>query len=272
MSSRVIRWMVVLAAVIAAAAVFVFTPPKIENPTPMQRPAPVPANEPPLSVPQEQTSAPTIRHPIDAATIASESERALPTLDQSDAAVRQDIVKLVSDETLRELLLPGQLVRRIVATVDNLPRSTLARRIIPLQAVPGHFMVLAEPQGTQLDKRNFDRYVPFIRLAASIDTKQAVALYVRFYPLFQQAYRELGYPTGYFNDRLIEAIDDLLAAPEVPAPVRLLQPRVLYVFADPKLESRSSGQRIMIRIGAQNAGKIKAKLREIRRALTGGAM
>lgn len=27
--------------------------------------------------------------------------------------------------------------------------------------------------------------------------------YVRLYPLFQKAYVELGYPNGYFNDRLI---------------------------------------------------------------------
>ncbi len=77
----------------------------------------------------------------------------------------------------------------------------------------------------------------------------------------------MGYPSAYFNDRLIEVIDHLLAAPEVKDPVSLVQPAVRYEFADPALQSLSAGQRIMLRMGNANAMKVKAKLREIRREL-----
>ena len=99
--------------------------------------------------------------------------------------------------------------------------------------------------------------------------KNLVSAYVHFYPLIQQDYRDLGYPNGYFNDRLIEAIDDLLAAPELTDPLQVVQPKVLYQYADPELEARSAGQKIMIRMGNENAAKVKAKLQEIRRELTG---
>lgn len=79
---------------------------------------------------------------------------------------------------------------------------------------------------------------------------------------------DLGYPKAYFNDRLIEVIDHLLAAPEVPAQTKLVQPKVFYQFADPDLETRSAGQKILMRIGNENAARIKAKLREIRSELT----
>ena len=69
-----------------------------------------------------------------------------------------------------------------------------------------------------------------------------VAAYVHFYPIFQEEYRALGYPYGAFNDRVIDAIDDLIVAPEVAGPVRLVQPRVLYEFADPELEALSARQ------------------------------
>jgi hypothetical protein len=92
-------------------------------------------------------------------------------------------------------------------------------------------------------------------------------VYVHFYPLFQAAYRDLGYPNGYFNDRLVETIDDLLAAPEVLAPVALVTPHAMYQYADPALEERSAGQKIMIRIGAANEARIKARLRAVRSAL-----
>ncbi len=88
-------------------------------------------------------------------------------------------------------------------------------------------------------------------------------------PLFQQAYVELGYPDGDFNLRLLEIVDLLLAAPEVPQPVRLLKPEAYYLFADPELEALPAGAKLMIRMGNDNAGQVKAKLRELKAALTG---
>ena len=92
---------------------------------------------------------------------------------------------------------------------------------------------------------------------------------MHYYPLFQQAYRELGYPDGYFNGiRLIVVIDHLLETPDVIEPVALTQPNVMYEYADPELESRSAGQKIMMRMGSENAARVRAKLREIRAVLT----
>ena len=116
---------------------------------------------------------------------------------------------------------------------------------------------------------NAERYTPYLRLMEQADTQKLVQTYVRFYPLFQKAYEDLGYPNGYFNDRLVEVIDHLLGAPDVPAPVALTQPKVLYEFADPALEQLSAGQKIMIRMGPVNESRVKAKLRDIRHALTG---
>jgi Protein of unknown function (DUF3014) len=48
-----------------------------------------------------------------------------------------------------------------------------------------------------------------------------------------------------------------------------VQPKVLYQFADPELESRSAGQKILMRMGPVNESRVKAKLRDIRKALTG---
>jgi hypothetical protein len=62
-------------------------------------------------------------------------------------------------------------------------------------------------------------------------------------------------------------IDHLLAARLIEGPVKLVQRKVLYEFADPELEALSAGQKIMIRIGPENAARLKAKLLEIRREL-----
>jgi hypothetical protein len=91
-----------------------------------------------------------------------------------------------------------------------------------------------------------------------------VSAYLRYYPLFQRAYEELGYPQGYFNDRVVAVIDHLLAAPEVPRPIELLRPKVLYTFADPRLESMSWGRKILVRMGPEHAATVKRQLAGIR--------
>ena len=67
--------------------------------------------------------------------------------------------------------------------------------------------------------RNGERYAPFVRFVDGIDARRAVALYLRVYPLLQQAYEDLGYPGKYFNDRVVEVIDNLLATPTPAGPI-----------------------------------------------------
>jgi hypothetical protein len=121
---------------------------------------------------------------------------------------------------------------------------------------------------SEINPDNYKRYAGYVKFFEEMDSRKVAAVYFHFYPLIQQAYRELGYKSAYFNDRLVAAIDDLLAAPAVTDPVPLVQPSVFYKYADPRLEALSSGQKILIRIGNDNAIKIKAKLRELREVLT----
>jgi hypothetical protein len=110
-----------------------------------------------------------------------------------------------------------------------------------------------------------------MRLAQAVPTDKLVAVYLRFYPLLQRQYETLGYPDGYFNDRVVQVIDHLLATPEPEPPLLIAQPRVLYEFADPALEDLSAGQKILLRMGAENRRTVKSKLREIRKGLVASA-
>src|SRR5688572_31376737 len=104
-------------------------------------------------------------------------------------------------------------------------------------------------------------------MIASLDAQKLMTQYARYYPLFQESYENLGHPPQHFNDRLVEVIDHLLETPTVRDPISLARPNVLYEFADPKLESLSAGQKLLIRMGSANADRIKDKLRELRAAL-----
>jgi hypothetical protein len=224
-------------------------------PPPDEPVAPVVAPAPP-AVPEE----PAVKYPV----AEPEAQVQLPPLNESDQPMWNTLTELIGKESVQQFVIPKELVRHIVVSIDNMPEEKVAERLRPIIPTPGRFAVAGSEDAPMLDPSNYQRYKPLVQLIGSTDTKALVATYTRYYPLFQEAYESLGHPPQYFNDRAIEVIDHLLATPEVQGPIALAQPNVLYEFADPKLESRSAGQKVLIRMGTENAKVVKDKLRELR--------
>jgi hypothetical protein len=227
---------------------------------------PVPATQPQAAIVPAPPAEPVIAHPVPAA--AGGAQESLPALNDSDQAILAALGTAAGSENVKDHVVPENVIRRIVATVDNLPRQRVPAAKRPVIPVPGVFHVDGDELHATLDPANYSRYRPFIDALRDLDMQRLVDVYLRFYPLFQGAYQDLGYPNGYFNDRLIDVIDVLLKTPDVPGPVELVRPNVLYVFADPTLEARPAGQKLLIRMGPENAAIVKAKLMELRADLT----
>jgi Protein of unknown function (DUF3014) len=225
-------------------------PPKVETPPP------------PVQAPQAATE-PAVRNPIP----ETPDTKPLPPLRDSDPAVRESLVGLLGGRPVSEFLVPENIVRHIVVTVDNLPRKKVAVELRPIKPTPGATVTATQGDITTLGAKNYERYAALIKVVQSTDTKALASVYFKLYPLFQQAYEDLGYPGQYFNDRLVEVIDDMLQAPDVQGPIELTQPKVFYEYADPKLESLSAGRKLLLRMGPANEAIMKAKLRELRRAI-----
>lgn len=211
-----------------------------------------------------------IQHPLEPVeAMPVEEEAEAPPVDPDTLA--GSTLREVFDGKLSEWLIPDNLMRRLVATVDNLPRNVRMEPRRPLRAPSTPFAVQRETldvaTGTEritISPANTARYDGIVGLLAGVDAATAVAAYRRIYPQLQEAYEDLGYPGRYFNDRVVEVFDHLLATPEPPAPVVLEQPKVMYRFADADLESRSAGQKLLLRIGVDHQRTVKNKLREIR--------
>lgn len=221
----------------------------------------------PPPAPSAAASEPGIRHPI-----AAPAEPA-PAPDLSAT-----LIDLFGRKAVLSTFQLDDFPRRVVATVDNLARPNASSRLWPVNPAGGRMKLEHRPGGDVISADNGERYTPFVLLVESADTARAVAAYRRLYPSFQQAYEELGYPGRYFNDRLVEVIDHLLATPEIEGPLKVhlpeikgpLQPErpwVLYEFDDPALESLSSGQKMLLRMGPVNERRLKHKLAELRRQI-----
>lgn len=209
---------------------------------------------------------PAVENPVPAPS--GPSTTPLPSLAQSDAPMQQALTGLMGAQPVQQYVRPEMIVRHIVVTVDNLSRKRAAVQLWPVKPVAGQFMIHGDDQHATIDPADYQRYTAYVQLLQMVDTKQLSELYFHFYPLFQQAYQNLGYPNGYFNDRLVETIDNLLQTPDVKGDVALVRPNVMYQYADPNLESLSAGQKVLLRMGPDNEAAVKAKLQEIKAAIT----
>ena len=259
-----IALLLILGATVAGAVIWWFA---THGPAPGA--PPVPAMQQPAS--SVVAPAPAIEHPV---------EETVGPLAAGD--VDGALAELLGRKAVTTFLETSDFPRRLVATVDNLGRAQAPAALWPVRPTGGRFAVEEQQDGPVIARGNAARYTPLVLMAESVDTARAVQLYVRMYPMLQRAYEELGYPKRYFNDRLVEVIDTLLATPQVEEPIRLRlvevkgpipsdRPWVRYEYADPALESLTAGQKILLRTGPANARRLKAKLAEVRSHLAKGA-
>lgn len=250
------KWIAAAVAVVGLSigAVVYFT----RGSTPDKPPAPPPVAEKPAE-PEE----PPVEHPL----AEADDNQAMPSLNDSDLPMQMEIEDLIGREALGKYLVTDQMIRHFVVTLDNLPNTKVAERLRPVKPAPGRFVTSGPEDAPVLDPANYDRYKPLVELLRTVDSQRLVTVYTRYYPLFQEAYENLGHPPKYFNDRVIQVIDHLLATPEVKGPIALAQPNMQFEYADPKLEALSAGQKALIRMGSDNAAAVKSKLRELRREL-----
>jgi len=260
-------------------------PPDIAPPSASMSDPPATDMPPPSPVP-EQAAGP--QNPVEA---LAAPEASLPRLNDADARVTAALAELLGGQKSLSFLQLDGFVRRLVATVDNLVRPQAAARMWPVQPTPGRFTVAGGTGSTgstggaptTIDASNAARYGAFVGFAETVNVERAAALYARLYPLFQEAYEELGYPGRYFNDRLVAVIDHLLQAPEPEGPVAVTlvevkgeyatpRPWTRYEFVDPELESLSSGQKLMVRMGVANERRLKARLAAFRERIATGAV
>ena len=278
------NWIIGAVVVLAAASAWYFFNAEQPVKTDVAATAPVEMAEPakePAVIPEEpepDEASGTVFPPV---SPPETEEIPLPMLGESDPVVLESLGGLMGEPAVSRYIVSDNVISRVVATID-----TMGSRKIPgvVQAVHGPESsfaatlndapetIISNEEGDEIpqffiDPANYDRYTPYVDLLAGMDSAELVESYRSNYPLFQEAFRQMGYPEGDFNGRLIEIIDELLATPELTEPADLVKPEAYFQFTDPGLESRPAGQKILLRMGNENAARVKLKLAEIRALL-----
>jgi hypothetical protein len=259
---------VVLVLIVAAAAFFFLRDTAPAVPRTVTTPAAV--------VPQAVATSSAAAAPIveyEAPEPVAEVEP-LPLLNESDASILSALGQL-RGEGLLQLLVPEEVLRKFVLAVNNLAEGKVIHEYRPLISPPPPFIsesfsVMVEGTAAEQERvaaTNFQRYETYVTTLSLIDSDAAVAVYRRFYPLLEEAFRELGLKKPNFHSVVIAAIDNVLAAPDARGDLLLVRPRVFYQYADPALESLPQTHKLMLRMGPENARSVKASLRQLRSRL-----
>jgi hypothetical protein len=189
-----------------------------------------------------------------------------PSADPSDELLRSLITGISAYPAFASLLVRDDLIRRFVASVNLVAGGFSPRDELEDIQPAGRFLVREEADSLVIAAGSYRRYDTATEIFDSIDTEGAVETFRRLETRLDEAYHDMAWGRGPFEDRLREAIDHLL---EVVLPAGLIEVErrsVTYAFAEDELERLTGAQRHLLRTGTRNATTIQSKLREIREA------
>lgn len=264
------RGLIILGVVVFAGAAFLLLrtaptsppPPPAPPDLPLERPEPRP--EPP-SVPRDPShdTEPGDGRSDEAIPVDPLPTVILPPFDESDAFVREQIAPF---SLPAEWVAQDHLLRRLAVFVDNAERGELSRRQLEFAKPEGRFRVIEKDGKLYADPNNARRFDPYLDRLESVDPATLAKLLGTLGPLIDDALEELG-STMRAGDALRAAIDRILEVPVQADALELIQPKVLYEYADPDFESLPPLDKQLLRLGPMNFARLKIYLRMLRAGL-----
>lgn len=262
--SLVPHFIIAVVLIVILAAFFLWPEDTIEVPAPevpaqITEPEPEPMPEP-IEEPEELEPEPVEPEPL--------PEPEPEPVDTSDGAVKTELLNLSENENLGRLMVNDALLQRFVIMTNNLADQNLAVNHQVLTPPEQPFRTFEQADKEFIDPASYKRYTPYVDALDSMKPEAVQQLYLQYKPTIDKIFAEISGPSESFDEKLINAIDLLLDTPEVPVPIEVYTDSVMFKFKDERLESLAAPQKQLLRTGPENMRRIKAKLREIREALT----
>jgi len=274
-SNRFALIAIVLVILLSAAGYYYYSKdesPKLIPNAPIVLPEP-PSSEPltletnpePEATPVENVTPQTTTTETDSTTTVEPQApvETVPNLPESDAFVHQKALALISNNVVGSSLVTQDLIRQFVVFVDNLAQGEFCLLYSPIKGPEKLFTVAEITNKVYLNPESYHRYDAYATVIANMDEQSLMHTYKQLTPLFDEAFAELGYSNAKFNDRMLQAIKVMLAAPIIEEPIELSSISVNYRFVDPNLEALPSAQKLLVRMGPENTRKVKTALRKM---------
>ena len=215
-----------------------------------------------------RVAAPAVPEEVSAAEAAPRARANLPALGNSDDFVRKALSGLGAEGAFARWLSGGDLARKMASLLMSVSEGELPRGLLAGFAPQGQFEVEEDPEGRLWVKdATFARYDPVASFVAGLDARKVASAFTTVEPLLERAWREVAPPRLSLRQAAARATSHLLAVPVPEGDVEVVEKGAVYAYADPQLESLSSAQKQLLRLGPDNARGVQDKLREVRSAL-----
>lgn len=245
---------------------------EIERPVPrpvepVTPPAPVdPVDAEPIVI-QETEPAPA----LDLQEVPEPDADPLPSLNNSDSAVLSRLANLELGPRLVRMLTPEDIIRKFVVFTYNAAQGDLPQVEYPLRGVDAELVVEEVDDNLyEMQPETHRRFDGMVDTLVGLEPAQAMSIYRALRPLFQEAYAELGLGDENFDEVLVQAIDQIMAADTADGPFQLIKPSVMYVYAEGRIEDMSPVEKQLLRLGPENTEKLKGRLPAYRERLQAG--
>jgi len=231
-------------------------------------PAPAPASQPEASPPAEvETLAEPEQTPVPETKPEPAPEPArppLPSLQESDATVRDALADVPLGTAGQQFLLPSNIIERTTSVVYLMAQGEVPYKLMPIARPKATFPITDDGLQVTADPEGHARYDAFAVWIQSLDIESLLAAVDWLLPLFREAWSFYGESESSFDQAVLYALDLIIYTPEVEtSDARLFRKEAVWLYEDPALEALPPIQKQLLRMGSANASAIKAKAREV---------
>lgn len=187
----------------------------------------------------------------------------LPPLGQSDPLIRELAATLSRHPLLARLAATPSVVRAIVLAVVQIGDGKTPAKALTALEPPGELTM----SGTRIDPATYARWNGAVTALTSVNPVDAAQVYVNVKRIFDEAYAEMGYPNGDFDQAIVRAIRTLDATPTPAAGAVVLQRPNYVEYDDPALRGLLPVQKQLLLIGPEHRRAVTRWLHELARNL-----
>lgn len=235
---------VAIVALLAGGAWWMYRQPPATNTTP----AAVAATEVPITAPPP---------PVE-----------LPPLDQMDGFLRPLLQALSSRPELVRWLATDDLVRQLAAAIAKASQGDNPAGGFMELAPTSRLSVARSGNRRTIDPASYRRYNGLVTTVTTIDASAVARIYKTIRTRLNEAYQNMGHPGGNVDTAMRQALDLLLDTPVVKDPIVLVEGAgARWAYADPDLESLTSTQKQLIRMGPAHTDAMLVWLRAFQASL-----
>ena len=187
----------------------------------------------------------------------------------ADSYAREIIDSINGGKALKQFVAGNYVVERTVAIVDALRRGEVPYKLLPVGKPASAFPISDDGLRVTMDPAGFARYDAFANWVNSLDVDAIIAAFNDYESLATAALANMGVNDFDIRGAALAATTQIVATPSLPEGAELMRNEANWVYMDPEVESLTSLQKQVLRMGPENAELVQQKARELRGALLG---